>query len=175
MVAWTMMIGSALGKRCRNMMRGELAPTDRAAVMYSCSLSVMNCPRTRRAVPGQDASPITMMVVRSPGVKSDAAVISNRISGNRQQDVGEAHQRLIDETAEKSRQRPEHHTDGHDDDHRSKSGGHRDAPAPDEPRIDIAAVAVGAEPVGRRRAADRARRNGARRRDSASAQARRSR
>ena len=42
------------------------APIARAAVTNSCSLRVMNCPRTSRAVPGQEERPITITVVRNP-------------------------------------------------------------------------------------------------------------
>ncbi len=71
----------ALGKMCVHMMRALRAPTQRAAVTNSCSLSCKNIERTMRATVIQLSRPMASTMVETDGPKNTDRAMMRKMPG----------------------------------------------------------------------------------------------
>src|SRR3954465_2378187 len=76
------MSGTTLGSTCR-LTRCQLpAPSARARSTYGRSRTVSVCDRMIRAVPGQDVTPMTMMMFVNDRPRTEASTIASGRNGN---------------------------------------------------------------------------------------------
>ena len=162
-VAFTMIGPTQFGSTCRTMIRVFDAPIVRAASTNSRSRSDNVAPRTTRAIEPQSRSDRSS-VMPSGAARSSVAERAEidgadrhrhreeRERGERDPEVGEPHEQLVEPAAVEAGERPDHHADDGRQDRDAERDLQRDLPAVQHARQRVAAQLVGAEPVRRRRA-----------------------
>ncbi len=140
------------GMMWRSTMRHGEAPIISTAAMYSVCRIVSVSARAIRAYGGHDVMAIAITAFSIPG-PSAATNASARIKPRkREEDVGDAHQRRVDEPAGITGDRADGESDRRGEQRDEHDDDERDPRAEDHARGDVAALVVGAEPVcGRRR------------------------
>ncbi len=144
-----MMIGpAALGSRCWTMMRGAGAPSERAALTKSRSRSVSNWPRTSRARSVQLTRPIARKMLKMLAPMRGGNDDHEQQVGKRVEDVGEAHQPVVDAAAEEAGEAAHGQADDQDQDLDKNRHRQRHARAVNQAAEQVAADVVGAHQVG---------------------------
>jgi hypothetical protein len=113
-------------------------------------------PRTVRAYCGQPASADQhrerdqlMQLARHRRPRHAVDQQRDQDGGERQLHVGDAHDERIDAPARVARDQPQHDADQHRQQHRGQADQERHAGAVQDGRVQVAALAVGAQQVGR--------------------------
>ena len=122
-------------------------PAARAARMNSRGHSASAPARATRAKTGMLKMPMAMMALIAPGPKIAVIMIAESSAGKGEDDVVEAHQRLVEQAAARRGPGAERHADAHADADRDQRHGDRVPGADHHHRQDVAAEMVGAEPV----------------------------
>ena len=150
----------ALGSRWREMILKLDRPSARAAFTYSKLRARRNSARTTCTSDTQENSSKMPSSTKKPGVRKDERMIKQIELRQRRPDLDEALEHEIDPPAEIALHRAGGDADDRGDARQNEPEQHRETEAVEQPRDDVAALIVGAEPVpfDRRAAAIRARR-----------------
>ena len=141
------------------MIRPSLLPMARAASANSRSRRLKNEARTKRATGGHESAPMITTITpklerrlrrtrRDDGRQHE----QQRQQRNREKDVGDAHDRVVEPAAVVAGDRAERRADEHLHDHGEEADRQRDARAEEQAREQIAADLVGSERVAAARA-----------------------
>ena len=144
-VAWTRIAGTMLGRMWRRAMRQGGLPTARAASTNSSAATACTCARVSRTKIEVAERPIATMALVEARAQEGGERDGQDQERDRQQRVGEAHDRPVDPAARVAGEQPEGQAEGDGQRHRDQARPERRAGAEDDAREHVAADLVGAE------------------------------
>ena len=127
------------------MIRGPLWPITMAACTNSRERRLRNSPRTSRATGGHDTTAIASVIDTMSRIEDRHQHDRHGESRDGLEELGEAHQEIVDPSAIKSRERPDGDADHDGDGRRNDADEKGDASPIGKARRDIPSQHVGAE------------------------------